>query len=185
VQFETKTAPIPRRCRRVARLVSIRPALAVAIGLSCVLIGCGGDSQEDSSSPEDDAQAAVAEFLTALADQNAADACASLTASAREDLVATFNKLDKPQPSWTRCEDPLQELLDGAGPDERRKATTFAEHVRSGHLPNGSVTVAIATDRGTVTIAAGETLLPVSVELVDREWLITTPGMLLFGEAES
>lgn len=72
--------------------------------------------------------------------------------------------------------------LDDADPDGRASLAPVSEKLAAGlDDEEGTVSVALAETRGTVTATAGNLVLPIPVELVEGEWLVSHPTTLLFG----
>ena len=79
------------------------------------------------------------------------------------------------------CDEVLQGVAEPPNPNGPDTIAALAEQIRTGDVPDGSVSVAIAEDSGTVTITWSDVLVPVPVEAVDGAWLVADATTLLFG----
>ena len=170
---------------RVLWVLTLGSIAAATVGGTLAVTGCGGDSDDTSTAaadPERAAQVAVADFMRALADGDPASACDLLTEDAQQGLVDAQTEQVPAQLRGDTCDEVLQVIVDAPrGATALDAVGHFAEEIRTGDVPHGSVSVAIAEGAGTVTITAGKSELPVSVEEVDGAWLVANANTLVFG----
>jgi hypothetical protein len=155
-------------------LVRLAP-VALAAG-ALMLVGCGSNGP----SPEDEARAAVADFLAAYGEQNADAACSELTDSAQDEVSSVVARITERQPS--DCPEAMTALFERVESEGTNTGPIIdlADQIRSDALERGSVSVSVSGDTGTVTLARGGREESVPVAEVDRDWLVADAHPLLF-----
>ena len=146
----------------------LRCGVSVAIALIVLLAGCGGGDSEEAAAAD-----VVSEFLTALAEEDGARACAQLTESARQVVSTAANEV--PGVNSPYCAAVLERIA-ALIPGGSRAALR--------DLPEGISADDARIESETAVVTVPGARLPIELTKSDRGWLITDQTMRRLLELE-